>query len=132
MIAKKTKMNAIQIHGNCDFAYLKLYNYLVIQSIPLSQPFPPRENVAEQNIDFYIIDGKNPGSGEGYNYGEINNLNIEKKFLVAGGISEKNIGEIFEIFKDNQYFCGVDIASGVDNGDNICLEKVEYIVNLIK
>jgi hypothetical protein len=33
-----------------------MYNYLVISSIPLSQPFPPREKGAEQNIDFYIID----------------------------------------------------------------------------
>jgi phosphoribosylanthranilate isomerase len=104
---------------------------LVISSIPLSQPFPPREKGAEQNIDFYIIDWANPWSWEWYYYKKINELNLEKNFLVAGWISEKNVWEVFEIFKDNPYFCGVDIASWVDNWDNICLEKVNKIVNLM-
>jgi len=85
-----------------------------------------------ENIDFYIIDWKNPWSWEWYEYEKINELKLEKNFLVAGWISEKNVWEIFEIFKNNPYFCGVDIASWVDNGENICLEKVGRIVNKIK
>ena len=131
LTARKAKMNAIQIHWNCDFAYLKLYNFLVIHSIPLSQPFPLQEKGAENNIDFYIIDGANPWSGEWYDYEKINDLNLEKNFLVAGWVSEKNVWEIFEIFKDNKYFCWVDIASGVDNWENIDLGKVEGIVEKI-
>jgi len=128
LTAKKAKMNAIQIYWNCDFAYLKLYNYLVINSINLEKKY----ELNNKNIDFYIIDWANPWSWEWYDYEKIKQLNLEKNFLVAGWISEKNVWKIFEIFKNNPYFCGVDIASWVDNWKNICLEKVGKIVNLIK
>ena len=128
LTAKKAKMNAIQIHWNCDFAYLKLYNYLVINSINLEKKY----ELNNENIDFYIIDWANPWSWEWYDYEKIKQLNLENNFLVAGWISEKNVWKIFEIFKNNPYFCGVDIASWVDNWKNICLEKVGKIVNLIK
>ena len=123
LTAKKAKMNAIQIHWDCDFAYLKLYSYLVINSINIE-----KEELNNDNIDFYIIDWVNPWSGEWYNYSKINDLKLQKKFLVAGWINEKNVWEVFEIFKDSEYFCGVDIASWVDNWKNICLKKVGEIV----
>ena len=134
MIARKAKMNAIQIHWICDFAYLKLYNYLVISSVTLDSPlltFPQGRGIAQESIDFLIIDWKNPWSWEWYNYEEINKLNFDKKFLVAGGVSEKNVREIYKIFENNENFCWVDIASWVDNGENICLEKVGRIVEKI-
>ena len=139
LTAKKARMNAIQIHWNCDFAYLKLYNFLVIQSVsiedliihhPLGASFNTKGS--KESSDFYIIDWANPWSGEWYDYEKINELNLEKNFLVAGWVSEKNVWELFKIFKDNKYFCGVDIASWVDNWENIDKEKVDKIVNLIK
>ena len=136
MIAKKSKMNAIQIHWVCDFAYLKMYNYLVIQSVSIADikfpPNPPLEGGLSEYIDFYIIDWANPWSWEEYDYSKINNLNLEKRFLVAGWVSEENVWKIFEEFKNNENFCWVDIASWVDNGENIFLEKVGRIVDGIK
>lgn len=127
LTAKKARINAIQIHWNCDFAYLKLYNFLVIQSVNLKSNF----ELNNKNIDFYIIDWADPWSWKWYDYEKINKLKLEKKFLVAGWVWEKNVWKIFEIFKDNPYFSWVDIASWVDNGKNIDLYKVKKIVNLI-
>ncbi len=134
LTAKKARMNAIQIHWICDFAYLKMYNYLVFWSITLDSPhlISPKGREIAQSVDFYIIDWKEAGSWKSYDYSKINDLNLEKKFLVAGWINEENVGDIFEIFKDNEYFCWVDVASGVDNWKNIDLEKVKKIVNKIK
>jgi len=131
LTAKKAKMNAIQIHWFCDFAYLKMYNYLIFWSVPLSQPFPPREKGVLESIDFLIIDWKEAGSWKSYDYSKIKDLNLEKNFLVAGWVSEKNVWEIFEIFKDNEYFCWIDVASWVDNWENIDLGKVGRIVRKI-
>ena len=140
LTAKKARMNAIQIHWICDFAYLKLYNYLVIQSVNIEDLIIHHPSGASfntkgskgNNIDFFIIDWANPGSGEWYNYSKINELNLEKNFLIAWWVSEKNVAEIFETFKENPYFCWVDIASWVDNWENIDLDKVQKIYNLIK
>jgi len=128
LTAKKSKMNAIQIHWFCDFAYLKTYNYLVFHSVSLEDNY----DLNNENIDFCIIDWKEAGSWKSYDYSKIKDLNLEKKFLVAGWISEENVSEIFEIFKNNEYFCWIDVASWVDNWKNIDLEKVNKIVNLIK
>ena len=128
MIAREAKMNAIQIYWKCDFEYLKLYNYLVIRSVNLEENI----DFNNENIDFYIIDWKNPWSWEEYNYSKINELNLEKNFLVAGWINENNILEIYKIFENNENFCWVDIASWVDNGENICLEKLGKIVEEIE
>ena len=140
MTAREAKMNAIQIHWNCDFSYLKLYNYLVFSSVniedliihhPSGASFNTKGSNVE-NIDFYIIDWIEPWSWKWYDFSKINELNLENNFLVAGGISEKNVWEVFEIFKNNEYFSWVDIASWVDNWENICLEKVGKIVKKMK
>jgi phosphoribosylanthranilate isomerase len=127
LIAKKTKMNAIQIHWFCDFAYLKIYNFLIFHSVSLEDNY----DLDNENIDFYIIDWKEAGSWKKYDYSKINNLNLKKNFLVAGWISKENISKVFKIFKKNINFCWVDIASWVDNWENIDLEKVEEIVKKI-
>jgi len=147
LTAKKARMNAIQIHWNCDFAYLKLYNFLVIQSVSIEDliihhpsgasplkgvPRPLNTKGSKESLDFYIIDWANPWSGNWYDYSKINDLNLEKNFLVAGGVNEENVWKIFEIFKENPFFCGVDIASWVDNWKNIDRGKVDKIFNLIK
>ncbi len=125
LTAKKAKMNAIQIHWFCDFAYLKMYNYLVFHSVSLEDNY----DLNNKNIDFYIIDWKEAGSWKSYDYSKIKDLNLEKYFLVAGWISEKNVSEVFETFKNNEYFCWIDVASWVDNGENIDLGMVEEIFN---
>jgi len=135
MIAREAKMNAIQIHWICDFWYLKMYNFLVIQSITLDSPLliPPQgRGIVQESIDFLIIDWKNPWSWEEYDYSKINNLNLEKRFLVAGWVSENNVSEIYKIFENNENFCWVDIASWVDNGENIDEGKVKEIVEEIR
>ena len=120
--AKQANMQAVQIHGETDFYYLKLFGFVVIKSMSL-------ENIKlDENVDFYIIDGKNPWSWKWYDYTKINDLKLNKKFLVAGGVSADNIGEIFDIFKNNPYFMWVDIASWVDNGENIDENKIKYII----
>jgi phosphoribosylanthranilate isomerase len=127
LTARKARMNAIQIHWFCDFAYLKMYNFLVFSSINIEEKI----NLDNEYIDFFIIDWTNPWSWKWYDYKKIKKLNLKKNFLVAGWVNEKNVWEIFKIFKDNKYFCWVDVASWVDNWKNIDLEKVNKIVNLI-
>jgi len=127
LLAKQTKMNAIQIHWNCDFFYLKLHNFITIHSININS----KQDFNNPYVDFYIIDGAEPWSWKWYNYEKINKLNLKKKFLVAGWVNKDNVWKIFEIFKNNPYFMGVDVASWVDNGKNIDLEKINKIISLI-
>ena len=128
LIAKTTKMNAVQIHWDADFEYLKLFNLIVIKSVSYRENL----NLEKYNwVDFFIIDGANPGSWKWYDYEKINDLKLNKKFLLAGWVNENNVKEIFKIFEKNPYFAGVDIASWVDNGKNIDEEKVKKIYNLI-
>ncbi|MFA5917462.1 MAG: phosphoribosylanthranilate isomerase [Candidatus Gracilibacteria bacterium] len=124
-IAKETKINSLQIYGNCDFGYLKKYGFYIIHAISYNEV---NNIIKDENIDLYIIDSPNPGSGKGYNYEILNRLKLSKPFLIAGGINEFNLQEVLTKVPNAS---GVDIASGVDNGKNICNRKAKRIVKII-
>ncbi len=131
-IMQFAKLDSVQLYSNNLENFKKLKNkwYFVIKPIQINkiEEFEKYKNF----VDLFIIDGKNPWSWKTYDYKKINNLNLEKNFLLAGWVSEKNILEIKKIFKNNKFFCWVDVASSIDNWENIDLEKVNKIVNLIK
>lgn len=128
MVCKNAKINAIQIYWECDFWYLKMFNFLTFSAIKLND----LDNIKEDNnIDFYIIDWKNPWSWEEYNYEKINNYKINKKFLIAWWIKQENILDIYKIFKNNLNFCWVDIATWVDNWENIDRNKIDKIRKIV-
>ena len=127
-IAKNANMQGLQIYGKCDFQFFKQHDFLTISAIQI-QDLDRYEN--NTYIDFLLIDGKNPGSGKSYNYEIISQCNISQKFLIAGGINEKNISSVCKIFANNPYFHWVDLASAVDNGENICPEKIKNLASNI-
>lgn len=132
IVAEEAYIHALQIYWECDFTYLKEYNFCIIHWVSLSDYINKQKGKKKENIDFLIIDWENPWSWEKYVYQKINELDIDMKFLVAGWISQDNILEVFEIFKNNKNFCWVDIASWVDNWKNIDSKKVQDIVEKIK
>lgn len=64
--------------------------------------------------DIFLFDGKNPGSGDSWvdTYGdEFQRQNIQKPFLVAGGVTPENAKRFLEITNAD----GVDTASGIED-----------------
>ncbi len=124
--AKYTNMNALQIHWDCDFEYLKNFWFIIINSMSYKDINSIKE---DKNIDLYIIDWSIPWSWKQYDYDILNKLNLTKPFLIAWWINEFNLQEVLTKVPKASW---VDLASWVDNGKNICNRKTGKIVNIIE
>lgn len=125
-IAKETNMRWLQIYSKVDFWRFKRAWFYMIYPISYDEidSFIPNEN-----IDMLVIDGKNPGSWEWYDFRSLAEKRIKKPFLLAWWINEVNI---LKIKKDVPNCIWFDLASGVDNLENIDEEKVKIIINKLE
>lgn len=120
------------------FSYVQIYiedfNLEQIKKISCKKilAFNP-ENEQELNkalgmakfIDFFILDGITPGSGEVINLNKC--YNFPYPFLLAGGIKYSNLGRILKL----KNCIGVDIASGIITNGDIDPIKVNTISKLL-
>ena len=74
------------------------------------------------NVDNFILDGGNPGSGESFNWNLISGINKERNFFLAGGVGINNIDEITNNIKPY----GIDVSSGVESVDSYGKRKKDY------
>jgi phosphoribosylanthranilate isomerase len=73
------------------------------------------------DVDFFILDGAAPGSGQRIGTGIP--ADFPWPFLLAGGINESNLDAIATC----KNCMGVDIASGIETGGLVDLDKVGRI-----
>jgi indole-3-glycerol phosphate synthase/phosphoribosylanthranilate isomerase len=77
------------------------------------------------DVDCFILDGANPGSGERIDAGIP--IDFPYPFLLAGGLQEGNLKVILE----HKNCIGVDIASGIETDGEVDLAKIDRISALI-
>lgn len=122
-IAKKLKVDYVQLHGNEDFDYIRnirKQNLKVIKAIEVySYKDLAKGNELKNQADFILLD-KPKGTN-------IDILGIVKKaeykFIVAGGINEENIERYIEINP-----LGIDISSGIETDGNKDYQKMKKII----
>ncbi len=125
-IAQKLNLDYIQLSGEESVEFVKKCCKPIIKTISLKKKFDLLK--AEKYIPYtaYILfDGSTPGTGTTFN---ISLKNIQFPFLIAGGISLKNIEEIVK----NTNPLGIDIASGVETNGKTDLKKIKLIFNKLK
>jgi len=133
-IANLAKLTAVQLHGSESQSYISQINYNVIKSFGIDENFD-FSTLNDFNNCGIILDMKDTlnygGTGKSFNW-ELIPDNLRKKVIIAGGVSSKNITEIYH--KINPY--GVDISSsveiepGIKNKDKII--ELFSIINQIK
>lgn len=73
------------------------------------------------DVDFFILDGQNPGSGQRIESEIL--ANFPYPFLLAGGLQVSNLDAALQY----RQCIGVDIASGIETGESVDLEKLRHI-----
>jgi len=111
-IAKDIGLNAVQLHGNETIVYCKQITHPIIKAFRVDEDF-----------DFYIIDQysdyqimldtysskEHGGTGATFNWETIP-AQLKKEIILAGGISENNIEEIYANVKPQ----AVDLSSSLE------------------
>ena len=71
-------------------------------------------------VDYFLLDNKNPGSGEVFDWKILQDFNLAKPYFLSGGINIKNIDEAIKIV--NPEF--IDISSGIEEIKGIKSSKL--------
>lgn len=96
-IMRECKLNIAQLHGDENFEYIQKIHYPIIKAIGVSQNF--EYNILKEFSNYNILlDTYNEkgfgGTGEKFNWSFIPS-EIKSKIILAGGIKEENLEEIF-------------------------------------
>ncbi|MCK5782652.1 MAG: phosphoribosylanthranilate isomerase [Flavobacteriales bacterium] len=118
-IARKFKLNNIQLHGNesvelCE--RLKKEKLIVMKAFGIDDDFDFSQiKKFENTCSLFVFDTKTKaygGSGRKFNWNKLKEYQGDTPFLLSGGISLENSSELVD-FKHYKY-AGVDLNSGFE------------------
>jgi phosphoribosylanthranilate isomerase len=105
-----------QLHGDEDINYIenlkKIFPQIsIIKAISIftKNDLNKIKNF-DKHIDYFLLDNKNPGSGEAFDWKILQDFNPAQPYFLSGGINIKNIEEAIKIA--NPKF--IDISSGIE------------------
>ncbi|WP_278554887.1 phosphoribosylanthranilate isomerase [Elizabethkingia bruuniana] len=142
-IAKQAHLNYIQLHGDENIEYILnlkklLLDTQIIKVFRIGQEvntevLKSKISEFETYADLFLFDTDSKaygGTGETFNWSVLNQLDLQKPYLLSGGISSENIASI-ESLKTKPF--ALDINSKFENspGDKN-LDKIQTFVNLIR
>lgn len=138
-LANKLGLFAIQLHGQEDQTYLDdlrerlaktaAKNCQIWKAVTVENNIPSFEVTAEH----YVLDGKNAGSGQAFNWQALaeSEQNLSSCFL-AGGLNGENIKQAVKQLSAQDLF-GLDLNSGVETSPGIkCSEKLQQVFAQIR
>ena len=115
-----------QLHGDEDIKYIENLKKIFpkISIIKALSIFTENDLNKIKNfdnyIDYFLLDNKNPGSGEAFDWSILQDFNPTKPYFLSGGINIKNIDEAIKTV--NPKF--IDISSGIEEKRGIKSSKL--------
>lgn len=106
----------IQFHGheNCQFINDFKENYPKIKIIKAFSIESKSDLLLIEQFnavaDFYLLDGKNPGTGQAFDWSILQNFKSNKPWFLAGGLTLENINQAVKITNAPM----IDISSGLE------------------
>lgn len=138
-LAKSLDLFAVQLHGDEDQAYIKGLQQQLTQAgitgCQIWKAIPVENKLADFNVqaDHYVLDGKNAGSGQAFNWRVLNEATqpLSTCFL-AGGLNQNNINQALQQLTEHELF-GIDLNSGVESSPGIkSSEKLNHVFTQIR
>lgn len=131
-------MKTIQLHGQESPEFcgeLKAKGFKVIKAFGVDESFDFNTlNAFVEQVDFFLFDTKTSthgGSGLIFDWRVLQKYNIEKPFLLSGGLGPDNLAEVLKIKHKNFY--GVDLNSKFEIEPALKdIEKLEKAFELIR
>lgn len=131
-VIENIPLDIIQLHGDEDNDFINYLKDKTNCEVWKAVGIKNKEDLIKAkdfNVETLLLDGSNPGSGELFPWEYLKEIDVNKRFFIAGGINEENVLEAME--NVNPY--GVDTSSGVETIENGIRKKdKEKIKRLIK
>ena len=120
----KVGLDFVQVHGQ---VVDKLFENLPCGSIQAVQ-VDGDGHVPNSQADYLLFDAPVAGSGQTFDWGQLDTTELSQPFFIAGGLNEDNVEEAIQHFTPY----AVDVSSGVESNGQKDHEKIRRFIERVK
>ena len=121
---EKVGLDFVQVHGQ---VVDKLFENLPCASIQAVQ-VDGDGHVPNSQADYLLFDAPVAGSGQTFDWGQLDTTDLSQPFFIAGGLNEDNVEEAIQHFTP----FAVDVSSGVESNGQKDHEKIRRFIERVK
>lgn len=126
---KEEIIDVAQLHGQEDEDYIRRLRNLTENQLLQAFRIQTEEDVkkaVKSSADLILLDAGAGGTGTSFDWSLIRN--IERSWILAGGLYPENVAEAIRQLKPY----GVDVSSGIETDGKKDLQKMERFVNAVR
>ena len=120
----KVGLDFVQVHGK---VVDKLFENLPCGSIQAVQ-VDEGGHVPNSQADYLLFDAPVAGSGQTFDWGQLDTTELAQPFFIAGGLKEDNVAQAIQHFTPY----AVDVSSGVETNGQKDQEKIRRFIERAK
>lgn len=120
----KVGLDFVQVHGQ---VVDKLFENLPCGSIQAVQ-VDENGHVPNSQADYLLFDAPIAGSGQTFDWGQLDTTELAQPFFIAGGLNEDNVARAIQHFSP----FAVDVSSGVETDGQKDHEKIRRFIERVK
>ena len=120
----KVGLDFVQVHGQ---VVDKLFENLPCASIQAVQ-VDGNGHIPSSQADYLLFDAPVAGSGQTFDWGELDTAGLAQPFFIAGGLHEDNVAKAIQHFTP----FAVDVSSGVETDGKKDHEKIRRFIERVK
>ena len=121
---EKVSLDLVQIHGQVAD---DLFADLPCSSIQAVQ-VDGNGHVPNSQADYLLFDAPVAGSGQTFDWGNLDTAGLAQPFFIAGGLHEDNVEDAIQYFTP----FAVDVSSGVETDGKKDHEKIRRFIERVK
>ena len=121
---KTVPLDLVQIHGDYDEDLQTDFSVPLIRAVQIKKG---KENLTSK-ADYLLFDAPIAGSGETFDWRQLETEQLQKPFFIAGGLTSDNVKECIEHFAPY----AVDVSSGVETNGRKDIEKIKRFIESVK
>ena len=121
---EKVGLDLVQVHGQ---VVDKLFENLPCGSIQAVQ-VDEGGHVPNSQADYLLFDAPVAGSGQTFDWGQLDTTELSQPFFIAGGLNEDNVARAIQHFSP----FAVDVSSGVETDGQKDHEKIRRFIERVK
>ena len=120
----KVGLDLVQVHGRVAD---DLFDDLPCASIQAVQ-VDGNGHVPHSQADYLLFDAPVAGSGQTFDWGQLDTTGLTQAFIIAGGLNEDNVVKAIQHFTPY----AVDVSSGVETDGQKDQEKIRRFIERVK
>lgn len=120
----KVGLDLVQIHGQVVDDLFEGLPCVSIQAVQVDG----EGHVPNSRADYLLFDAPMAGSGQIFNWSQLDTAGLAQPFFIAGGLNEDNVEEAIQHFTPY----AVDVSSGVETDGQKDHEKIRRFIERVK